>query len=503
MKILCLGNNDYTTDEYVSQIASNDNLKNHGLIDDPNFKNAQDGYYHTSVVDLSPGIIVKISEQFDEIRLLDQDRNKWSHWKPLLSSYKTMLEIEKLGQVRTVFRENKNVKSFEAFYRLVHQENQSFCIYPFILLTEDQGHVTLCARSGTKVADSIQDVGEFKSNKEFQRIRQKMLNGEKIENCDHCYDYESKGIESSRQFETLDWVSKLGLESIEDVKKIEHPHYYEIRLSNKCNLMCRSCRPEHSHLIEKEYKIHNIQHPNPLPFKFSNFNHVHIPSLNNKTRIYLTGGEPTVMQEFYDFCDKCIEQGHTDFDFTIGTNAQTFTPRFWRTVDHFTNMNFSVSIDGYGRYNDYQRWNSDFDTVMSNAKKLEEHGHNVTFLIVPGIYNVTNLHLLFEYLDKHFPQTALYVQINHNRLESAYNHPSPEIVIDSLAKCQKTQVYLSDGRSCKTTIDSIIAYYQNDPVLDKVLLKEFFEYNDKIDQARNVKLVDYIPELDAGRKFLD
>jgi hypothetical protein len=75
-------------------------------------------------------------------------------------------------------------------------------------------------------------------------------------------------------------------------------------------------------------------------------------------------------------------------------------------------------------------------------------------------------------------------------------------VIDSLAKCQKTQVYLSDGRSCKTTIDSIIAYYQNDPVLDKVLLKEFFEYNDKIDQARNVKLVDYIPELDAGRKFL-
>ena len=502
MKILCLGNNDYNTNEYVSNLAKKNNSTNHGLIQESTFIPSEFGYYHTTVADLSFGEIIKISQLFDKVILLDQPRNEWSHWKILLTSYKIMLELEKLGR-EVLFRQNNNTRSFETFYNLVHNDNSSFCIYPFVLLTEDQGHVTTCARSSEKIVDSIKEVGDYKTNPKFQEIRDKMLRGEKVlSHCETCYDYESKGIESSRQFETMEWVSKLDLVSLDDVKRLEHPSYYEIRLSNKCNLMCRSCRPEHSHLIEKEYKIHNIQHPNPLSFKFSSFSHVHIPSLNNKTRIYLTGGEPTVMQDFYDFCDQCIELGHTDFDFTIGTNAQTFTPKFWSVINHFTNMNFSVSVDGFGKYNDYQRWKSDFDTVMSNAKKLEDQGHNVTFLIVPGIFNVTNLHLLFEYISETFPRTALYVQINHNELQSAYNHPFPDLVIKSMKKCQQTKIYLSDGRSCKTTIDSILDYYENDPKLDIDLLRRFFEYNDKIDSARGVKLADYIPELEAGRKLL-
>ena len=110
---------------------------------------------------------------------------------------------------------------------------------------------------------------------------------------------------------------------------------------------------------------------------------------------------------------------------------------------------------------------------------------------------------MFEYFDQHFPRTALYVQINHNRLQSAYNHPFPELVIESMKKCQQTKIYHSDGRSCKTTIDSILSYYSNDPKLNVIALKEFFEYNDKIDSARGLQLKDYIPELDQGRQFLN
>jgi MoaA/NifB/PqqE/SkfB family radical SAM enzyme len=501
-KILCLGTNDSSTDLEVSKLAHTYHTINHGLLDTID-RDIEYGYYHTSVTDLNSGQIVKLSEKFDKIRLLDQPKEAWSHWKVLLTSFKVCKELDKRGY-KIEYRYNKNIKSFNTFYKLTHEENQSFCIYPFVLLTEDQGHVTTCARSDSKIANSIQEVGNYKTNPKFRQIREKMLRGEKVlPHCNTCYNYEKKGIESSRQFETLEWASKLNLESLEDLKKLDNPSYYEIRLSNKCNLMCRSCRPEHSHLIEKEYKIHNIEHPRPLPFKFSNFSHVDIKSLNNKSRIYLTGGEPTVMQDFYDFCEQCIALDHTDFDFTIGTNAQTFTPKFWKTINQFTNMNFSVSVDGFGKYNDYQRWKSDFDTVMSNSKKLEEQGHNVTFLIVPGIFNVTNLHLLFEYLDKHFPKTALYVQINHNELQSAFNHPRPDLVIESMKKCQQTKIYHSDGRSCKTTIDSILSYYSNNPQLNLNILKRFFEYNDKIDQARGVQLKDYIPELDEGRKLFN
>lgn len=500
MKILCLGSNTKDTDDRVSALAKANGMINHGLIDDPLLVTEVDGYYHTTIVDLTSGEILNLSKVFDKVVLLDQPAEQWTHWKLFLSTYKLIKEISKHTEIEIV--DESIFEGVEYFSNLV-QTNKSFCIYPWVELTEECGGVTLCARSHGHIADKAVDIQDWQNDPNFNEIRQKMLAGEKIEShCAPCYQYEDKGIESSRQFETIEWVSKLGLRSLEDLKQITHPHYYEIRLSNKCNLMCRSCRPEHSHLIEKEYKIHNIQHPQPLPFKFSNFDHVHIPNLNNKTRIYLTGGEPTVMQDFYDFCDECIKLGHIDFDFTIGTNAQTFTPKFWSVTDHFTNMNFSVSVDGFGKYNNYQRWKSDFDTIMANAKKLEEHGHNVTFLIVPGIYNVTNLHLLLEYLDEHFPKTALYLQINHTELQSAYNHPFPELVIESMKRCKRTRIYNSDGRSCKSTIDSLLNHYSNGPTCDFKLLRRFFDYNDQIDNARGVKLVDYIPELEAGRKFI-
>lgn len=500
-KILCLGNNNYATNDRVSLLAENEQTVNHGLVTDPDIT-IHDGYYHTTVLDMSGGDIIKLANKFTKIVLLDQPREQWSHWKPLLSTYKIMLELEKEGH-SVDYINNKNIKPFNTFYKLVHGDNPSFCIYPFILLTEDRGHVHLCARStDAKVAENV-SVVNFKTNPEFQKIRTKMIAGEKLlDHCTTCYDYEDKGIESSRQFETMDWVSKLGLESLDDLKKIEHPKYYEIRLSNKCNIMCRSCRPEHSHLIEKEYKIHNIQHPQPQKYNYTNFDHVHLDSLDKNTRIYLTGGEPSVMPEFYDFMEKCIGLGKTDFDFTIGTNGVSYTPKFLRLVDHFSNMNFSISVDGYGKFNDYQRWLSNFDGMMENAKLLQSKGHNITFLVVPGIYNVTNLHLLYEYFDKEWQSPGLYVQINHNPLQSAYNHPNPKLVVESMKKCQQTKTYHSDGRSCKTTVDSLLEYYSNSPRLDTKLLKQFFDYNDKLDQARNVKLIDYFPELDAGRKYI-
>jgi len=501
-KILCIGNNDRDTDNRAILLAELDDTVNHGLVTTQDI-DINLGYYHTSVLDMSSGDIIKLSNRFTKIILFDQPREQWTHWKPLLSSYKIMLELEKAGH-HVEYLNNANIKPFKTFYKLVHEDNPSFCIYPFVLLTEDRGHVHLCARSSRKkVVNSIKEVGNFKTNKAFNKIRTKMINGEKLVNhCSTCYEYEAKGIESSRQFETMDWVSKLNLESLDDLEKLEHPHYYEIRLSNKCNIMCRSCRPEHSHLIEKEYKIHNIQHPEPKLYNYTNFDHVHMESLGKNTRIYLTGGEPSVMPEFYDFMEKCIDLKKTDFDFTIGTNAVSYTPKFLRLIDHFSNMNFSVSVDGYGKLNDYQRWGSDFYVMMENAKLLQSKGHNVTFLVVPGIFNVTSLHLLYEYFDREWPSPGLYVQINHNVLQSAYNHPDAEAVVKSMLRCQKTKTYFSDGRSCKSTVDSLLDHYSNTPTVDLDLLQKFFEYNDQLDKARNVKLVDYFPELEAGRHLL-
>ena len=330
-----------------------------------------------------------------------------------------------------------------------------------------------------------------------------MLAGEKLpEHCSICYDYENKGVESYRIFETKDWISKLNINSIDDLHRIDQPYYHEVRLSNKCNLMCRSCRPEFSHLIEKESKQHSIVYPFKQTFSYSTLDHIDITTLNKDTRVYLTGGEPTVMAEVIDWMRKCVELGNTDFDFTLGTNAAKLTSTFIELADHFTNMNFSVSLDGYGRVNDYWRWGSDWDTVVKNSQLLAQRGHIVSINTVPGIYNVTNLHLLFEFLDREFPHAGVYLQINYLDYQNPYNHPNAELVLESLEKCKQTNIYYSDGKSNKTCIDSLYNHYSNNPTFDVSLLKQFFEYNDQLDRARNSRLGDYIPELEACRKYI-
>jgi sulfatase maturation enzyme AslB (radical SAM superfamily) len=350
----------------------------------------------------------------------------------------------------------------------------------------------------------VQQLKDWRTDPEYTKIRNSMLAGEMLpDHCDYCYDYERKGIESYRQFETKEWISKLDINSTEDLEKITHPYHYEITLSNKCNIMCRGCNPGHSHLIKKEYKKFNIIYPGKQSFEYSSLSIIDIDTITPKTRVYLSGGEPTVITEVFTFMQQCIDRQKTDFDFSILTNGVKLSAKFLKLCQHFPNMNFSISLDGYGQVNDYWRWGSDWNTVIGNIRTLKNLGYPISINCVPGIYNVTNLHLLYEFLDQEFPHAGLYLQINRNGIQSAYNHHNAELVIESMTRCQQTKIYHTDGKSNRTTIDSLLQYYSKNPKPNLQDLRGFFDYNDKLDSARNVRLVDYIPELDECRKLID
>jgi sulfatase maturation enzyme AslB (radical SAM superfamily) len=229
---------------------------------------------------------------------------------------------------------------------------------------------------------------------------------------------------------------------------------------------------------------------------------INIDLLDSRSCVYFQGGEPTIMPEVREFMRTCIEKNKTDFFLTMCTNGVKITDEFLDLLGHFSNTNFSFSIDGYDQVNDYWRSGSKWDRVIANAHRVKSLGHSVNINTVPGIYNVTNMHLLFEFLDRELPFSAIYMQVNHLPWQSAYNHPLHELVIESMQKCQQTSIYHSNGKSCKTSIDSILHHYSNNPVCDLKALKDFFDYNDQLDRARGTRLADYIPELEAARKFI-
>lgn len=499
-KILCIGNNSQDTDDLVTDLAKHNHTKNYGLVSDSKFNPCEFGYYHTTLVDIPFGGITELAKQFDQIILLDQPAEQWTSHKILLASYKVMKHLESLGIIDTIYKDNNNVKKYLSFDHFLNS-NKSFCIYPWIHKIDVNGALTLCSRS-TKHVTTQDKLKDWKTDPSYQVVRQKMLKGELLpDHCSVCYDYEKKNIESYRQFDTKEWISQLDISCLEDLENISHPYYYEPKTSNKCNIMCRGCQPVRSHLIAKEFKLHNISHKS-FDYQYSNFDIVDISTLNEKSRVYLAGGEPTIMKEVFDFMRKCIELGKTDFELTFGTNGVKLSPTFLKLVNHFQKVNFSFSLDGYGPINDYWRHGSNWDQIIANAHLLHGLGHNISINTVPGIYNVTNLHLLFEFLDREFPYTTVYIQINYNDFQSAYNHPLSELVVESMAKCKQTKTYLADGKSCKTGIDSLYDYYSKKPQCDLKLLKKFFEFNDKLDQIRNIKLADYIPELESCRSLI-
>jgi MoaA/NifB/PqqE/SkfB family radical SAM enzyme len=499
-KILYLGNNSQETDVQVSLLAQEQGTKNQGLIHTENFDPVEFGLYHTSLVDLPAGSIVSMASKFDCVVMLDQPREQWSHWKLLISTHRLMRELDQL-EIITEYKNNKNIQTDDFFTDFL-QNNKSFCIYPWIEKTAMDDSMVLCARSRKKVT-TVDSLKDWKTDPSYTKIRETMLRGEKLpDHCHACYNYESKGIESYRQFETKEWVSKLNITKLSDLDKITHPYYYEVRLNNKCNLACRGCQPNFSSRIEEEFIKFNIPDPKPSRNIYSSLDIIEKDTLGPDVRVYLTGGEPTVMVPVYQFMQECIDLGKTNFDFTIGTNAAVISNKFLKLADHFSNMHFSISIDGYGKVNDYWRWGSDWDQVIANTKELQRRGHAISINCVPGIYNVTNLHLLLEFLDKEMPFAGIYLQINYNPMQSAFAHPNSKLVVESMERCKQTRFYYTDGKSMKTTIDSLYDYYSADPGFNVQALKDFFEYNDKLDCIRNVRLADYIPELEECRKYI-
>jgi len=502
-KILFLGNNDESTDSAVTDFAQQNHTVNHGLVTESDFIPQQPGFYHSTVVDIPWGGLIYFAKKFDRVVMLDQTQDKWSHWKCLQATCKIMIELERQGIV-TSFRENANTKRILYWMYLLYKKNPSMCIYPWINLHNDGTDLKLCSRARSTVT-TIDQYDSWAKNASYNNIRQSMIDGNLVtDHCSVCYDYEQKGIESYRQFETLDWVTRLQIDSVDDLKNINSPYFYEVHSGNHCNIKCRGCQPAYSDSIEREYKKFNIVAPGQLRINPNQYplDMINIDDLDHRYQVYFQGGEPTIMPEVRTFMRRCIEKNKTDFDLTMCTNGVKFSDEFLDLVKQFPRTNFSFSIDGYDKINDYWRSGSQWNKVIENAHRIQSLGFSVSINTVPGIYNVTNMHLLFEFLDREFPFTAIYMQINYLKWQSAYNHPYPKLVIDSMRKCQQTSIYHSNGKSCQSSIDSILHHYNNNPECNLKDLEDFFKFNDKLDQVRKTKLADFIPELDQARHLI-
>ena len=496
-KILCIGNETELTDQLTGTLATKDATVNHGLISTDKFSPSEFGYYHTSIADVSSGgIVLNLAPKFDSVVMLDQDIDSYPHWKSFVNTFRLMLELEE-KDYNTVFRNNVNNKNILYWHNIL-RTNKALCAMPFINLINDYGSAVMCMKCPDPVT-KVDQIEDWSTDPSFAPIRNNMLAGIQMpEKCKICYEREEHNGESARQFESLEWAMDLRLTNKEDLKNIKYPVSYEIRPSNKCNIMCRMCDDKHSHLIEKENKKLGLP-PVEEQWRYQDFPYNNI-DFDTVKRIYWAGGEPTVMPEFYAFLRRCIEQKQTDFDLCIGTNAQKISNTLLDLLKEFPRVTFSISFDGYKKINDYVRWGSDFDTMRDNCFRILEQGHVIGFQTVISMWNATRIHEIYEFYDRDFPGLNSLVQpaSGVGSYLGPWHNPLREQVLESMYRCQETKVYYNAGRNTNHIINEIIDRFKNYDYDPKILI-EFFRYNDRLDQARGSRLVDYIPELEQAR----
>ena len=373
-------------------------------------------------------------------------------------------------------------------------KNKSFCIMPFVhLYINEYNELAPCCYG--KPMKIHNDEFDFNNDTDFNRIRQQMQNNERVFECSSCYTLEDNGADSSRIRNTIDWANKLRTTNIDEITA--RLQYYDIRNDNLCNLACRTCDPRSSTQLEKEYKEIKWDFvPNSNKSKLSE-----VINYDTVERVYVAGGEPTIMPEFEQFLTKAIEKNKTNIALTIITNTTNVNKNILNLLSNFKNISFTLSLDGYNQVNRYIRWPSDWNTIVTNIEKLKTVTSNMSVNVTVSIYNITKLHELVCFLEDVLPNPpTIFLNQADGKYYEPFNFPDKELAVARLELLKQTKSYNKEY-FFKEKVDYFINMIKQSK-FNKTNLTGFFEYNDTLDNHRGIKLGDYIPELEECRKLI-
>ena len=391
--------------------------------------------------------------------------------------------------------------------------SDTYCIYPFINVhTNTDGRCKLCCHVYSE--DYIQadghdailgkDKWENIWNGEYMlNVRANMLAGKSVKECSRCYEHEEKGLQSSRQWANENYKQPL-LHS--------NPTHLELRLGNHCNLKCNSCWSVSSDNIYKERKkiVANEKLPQWLSDQwnheiksveahdwqwyetqeFRDFVDQVAPTLE---RLYMTGGEPTLIQANQYVLDKLVEAGNTKCHVAWTTNMTTWPKGFYDKLDFFDTSEVQMSIDGYGEHNMYIRYPTDWNKVEENFAKAMTLPEKVQLKIyfVYQAWNVFDVDRLIRWLESRQTRRVDFVPIFLEHPDQLHSCVWPrEIQHKVIGK-----LFTLETTMHKDPVQRIINYTQNTNKYSAEninRMKQFIAINDKY---RKHKFADIFPTL--------
>ena len=297
--------------------------------------------------------------------------------------------------------------------------NDHFCPNPFIYLTNSlEGTVKYCClvhrgikdNDGNTFESAKASTNEIWNSADLNNVRQQMIDGVAVKDCQQCYDLEKIGGGSLRNDLMAYWMNGKGRAKFEKAMEeykagqgMSGPVSVEIRSGSICNLKCRMCYPTASILIEKEFKkIHktepswtkismdqgssHIDHDKYFDEIVNNFDHIDI--------LRFSGGEPFLNDTTNAVIAKAAASGHSKhIDLCVNTNFTKITTELLEDLSKFKTVTIDISLDGYKQVHEYIRTGLDWNTIEENLIKVKPY-LNDNFTITTNT-TVQNLNVLY------------------------------------------------------------------------------------------------------------
>lgn len=395
-----------------------------------------------------------------------------------------------------------------------------FCILPWIHFHAwPDGKVFPCcmADSNKPVANtSDESIIKMMNSEDFKALRLRMLNDEPSEVCQRCYDVELFGTWSLRQSQnTVRGVSSLGLVnktntdgSIDDFKL----KYMDIRFSNICNMKCRSCGPSCSSLWAQEYKERHGEVMLKDRFGLTkvvvsnnddgSFWEKLLPYLDDVEEVYFAGGEVLITPEHYKILDYWLSKGKTNVKVTYTTNFSVFKYKDKQVLDYwkkFPKVEIYASLDASGPLAEYMRKGTIWSEIEENAMMIKKEVPHVRFEITPTI-SLWNAHQFPAFHQDWIEKGLLSKtqEIRLNILTSPWYSSiliAPQFYKDYLRTLYEPVRYdYSYSDTIRYAYKAVLNTLQSGEE-NKGGIKEFFDFNAKLDEHRKENILDSIPEL--------
>lgn len=396
--------------------------------------------------------------------------------------------------------------------------------------------------AGYKPCCNFQGTGEVSSRPKYLndpqliKVREILKNGSWPIGCKNCKEVEDAGSDSMRTIWNKELGDDLPMDTVLDPANVR---YLDLTFSNKCNSKCMTCSSTLSSLWGEEYN--HIWKNDPTFMgdissslsKNNNYISVYIDDSNvdhlietypNVTRIAFVGGEPTIHEEGLRFCEELIKLDRAkNISISYVTNLTILDDRLLDIWSKFKSVHISVSIDGYGKVNEYIRYPIKWKKVEEHVRTMFEYTtrnpgkYSISLSHTVSLLNINESPRLLEWwwdLTQEFNRISsdfyqfysLFLNkvwwpehLKTNLLSQEFRQQGLDSLNSLIEKIKSTATDLDNDHgftaSCLDQLNILRTWMRESQVKNGMTLKRCLYFIDSSDQFRNRTINDYLPDV--------